>query len=313
MKLKHLLLIPLLLLTSCHKEVDTSSLNIIAPTGAPALCFYKEVLNSNFETNSKPKNIISMMTKESNKDIVIIDTVSGIKAINTGAPYLLASNITFGNFYIASTGNDEDNIISQDDVIVLFGEKQTPDYIFHYIYGNEFDSMIEYVASVQDAAKCLVSGKNLITDSKVDYVFIAEPALSKVLNNKNAPTYGKSSVYINIQDEDKKKSNNLSLVQASVFVKNTSDRKLVDAYLDNLKDDINLAISSPEVVKDSLNKLSNEEATSLFGINGDEAFQVISNNNAMGLGYIKAKENKGAIDKFISLFGMEQTNEEIYY
>ena len=277
------------------------------------MCFYKEALNSNYETNSTPKNIISMMTSSSDKDIVVIDTVSGIKAINSGSPYLLAATITFGNFYIASTGNDEDKVMDKDDTIVLFGEGQTPDYLFHYLYGDQFDGSIEYVGNVQDASKCLASGKNLATESLVDYVFVAQPVLYSVLNNTQAPTYGKASVYVNIQEEYKKKTNNLSLIQASLFVKNTTDRKLVDAYLSSLEENINLAISSPEVVKEHMNQLSSEEATSLFGINSNVACEVLKDNNALGLGYKSAKENKEAIDKFISLFGMEETNEEIYY
>ena len=71
-----------LLLTSCN--VDSSSLKIISPTGAPALAFYNHSLNSNFETNSTPSNIVSMMNSSSNYDVVVIDTVSGIKAIEKG-------------------------------------------------------------------------------------------------------------------------------------------------------------------------------------------------------------------------------------
>ena len=43
------------------------------------------------------------------------------------------------------------------------------------------------------------------------------------------------------------------------------------------------------------------------------AKNVLSDNNKLGLGYISAKENKLAIDNFVNLFGVEDTNEEIYY
>ena len=313
MKFKKLLLIPLLLLTSCNSNVDTSTLNIVCPTGAPAICFYNESENPNFETNSTPSNIVSMMNSNSDKDIVIIDTVSGIKAINNGAPYKLASNITLGNFFIASTGLDEDKVMNKGDTIILFGQNQTPDYIFHYLFENQFDDSIEYVTNVQDASKCLASGKNLITKSSVDYVFIAQPALYTILNNKEALTYGKSNVYLDVQEEYKKKSNGLSLIQASVFVKETSDRKMIDSYLKKLKNDINVAIETPEVITEPISKIGEELALSLYGVNLNVAKNVLSDNNKLGLGYINAKDNKQAIDNFINLFGVEETDEEIYY
>ena len=202
-----------LLLTSCN--VDSSSLKIISPTGAPALAFYNHSLNSNYETNSTPSNIVSMMNSSSDYDVVVIDTVSGIKAIEKGAPYKIAATITFGNFYIASTGNDDNNTFEKEDTIVIFGQNQTPDLLFKYIYGEGYN--IEYVTNVQDAAKCLAAGKNMITGSTVDYVFIAQPALYTILNNKDAKTYGKASIHINIQDEYFRKSGN-NVVQASIFV-----------------------------------------------------------------------------------------------
>ena len=85
------------------------TLKILCPTGAPAVAFYNYAKDSNFETNSVPKNIVSEMNQNSTKDIIVIDTVSGLKAINNGAPFKIASTITFGNFYIASTGNDDNN------------------------------------------------------------------------------------------------------------------------------------------------------------------------------------------------------------
>ena len=67
MKKKYLLL-SLICLTSCN--VDHSTLKIVCPTGAPALAFYNNVENANFETNSTPSNIVSMMNGNSNYDIV---------------------------------------------------------------------------------------------------------------------------------------------------------------------------------------------------------------------------------------------------
>lgn len=313
---KRYLLLSLVLLSSCSSKVDTSGLKIVTPTGAPAFAFYNHASSSNFETNSTPSNIVAMMNDKSDKDIVVIDTVTGIKAIQKGAPYLLAANITLGNFYIASTGNDDNNVMDEDDKIVLFGEKQTPDLVFHYIYGDVFDKNIEYVTNVQDAAKCLASGKNLVTGSSIDYVFVAQPVLYTILNNKNAATYSKAGIYENIQEKYNEKSDNLSLIQASVFVKNSDEseyNKTISAFLKDLKSDITSVISNPNLMDNTIGKLETEVATSLYGTNYQMVKKVIEDDNSLGLGYIKAIDNKKAIDNFISLFGMDKTNEEIYF
>ena len=192
-----------LLATGCVKKQTVETVKVICPTGAPAVAFYTHFDDENFETNGTPSNIVSFMNETSPYDAVVIDTVSGIKAINNGAPFKLLSTITFGNFFIASTGHDEDGVMDASDKIVLFGKNQTPDLLFHYIYGTDYDASIEYVTAVSDAAGCLASGKNVATGSDVDYVFVAQPVLFATLNNKNAPTYGKSGVYANIQDEYK--------------------------------------------------------------------------------------------------------------
>lgn len=306
MKKQILLLIPLMMLTGCKK--DTSKLKIVCPTGAPAIAFYKENSNPNFETNGVPSNIVSMMNENSDKDLVVIDTVSGLKAIKNGAPYKLAASLTFGNFYIASTGKDDDEVIDKDDKIVLFGQNQTPDLLFHYLYGNEYNDAIEYVTNVQDAAKCLITGKNEVTTNTIDYVFIAQPVLTNALNkNKNAKKV------VDIQEAYKNKSEGKSLIQASLFVRNKAKKDIVNEYLKGLKASVEEAINNPDVISETLKDKSVEEMTALYGVAPSLAVTALKDNNGLGLGYKKGKDIKSEIDSFISLFSLENTNEEIYY
>ena len=317
MKKIFLLLIPALALTGCidrntnsldSGDVDTSSLKIICPTGAPAFAFYNHANNDNFETNNVPSNIVAMLSPTSDKDIVVIDTVSGIKAINNGAPYKLAANITLGNFFIGATGNDADGTMDPDDKIVIFGEHQTPDLLFHYLYGNTYDEGIEYVTNVQDAAKCLITGKNIVTESIIDYVFVAQPVLFKALRaNPNA------SKYVDIQAKYNEVSGGKSLIQASVFIKDSLSKAQANAFLSTLESDITKAISNPDIIKDELSKNDADEMLSLYGVEADVATAVLKDNNGLGLGYKNALNNKDHIDSFISLFSLENTNEEIYY
>lgn len=316
MKTKTLLLtVVALLITGCSTSKDYSQgenvkAKVVCPTGAPSVAFYNHFEDNNFETNSVPSNIVSFMSETSPYDIVVIDTTSGIRAINNGAPYKIHSTITFGNFFIASTGHDEDGTMDVNDKIVLFGQNQTPDLLFHYIYGHELDSAIEYVTAVSDAAGCLASGKNVSTGSDVDYVFVAQPVLFATLNNKNAATYGKSGVYANIQDKYKEKSGDKPLVQASVFVKNNSKADY-ESYLTSLKEDIEAAVDTPDVVVTTLGKFDEDAVKTKYGIAPAAMKATLSNGNTLGLGYKKASENKEAINNFISIFGLGEITDEV--
>ena len=178
-----------------EKTVKTvEDMKIVAPSGAPSVAFYNFSDSASFETNGTPSNIVAMMSATEGPDVVVIDTVSGVNAINNGAPYLLAATITFGNFYIAATGNDEDGVMSADDNIILFGQNQTPDLVWHYIYGSEFDEAVSFVAAAGDAAAVLQTG-NDAQGNPADYVFLAEPALFASLNKNE-----KASIYANVQE-----------------------------------------------------------------------------------------------------------------
>lgn len=317
MKKLFLLLIPSLILTGCihsgdrsskQGEIDTSNLKIVCPTGAPAFAFYNRADNQNFETNGVPSNIVAMLSSASDKDVVVIDTVSGLRAINNGAPYKLAANITFGNFFIAATGNDDNGEMDAGDKIVLFGEHQTPDLLFHYLYSNTYDEGIEFVGNAQDAAKCLITGKNAVTTSTIDYVFIAQPALySAMQKNPNA------TKYVDIQAKYAQVTEGKSLIQASIFLKNTLSKEIADAFLEEVAYDIEKAVNTPEVIQETLSKNNADEMVSLYGVAPQIATTVLKDSNGLGLGYAKAIENKTNIDSFISLFSLENTNEEIYY
>jgi len=307
MKKITLLALPLLLLGACAQKA-TKDLKIVCPTGAPAFAFYNYSQNNNFETNTKPENIISMMTKTSEKTAVVLPTDTGIKAIRNGAPYKIAANITFGNFYVCSTGHDDDDVMESTDRIVLFGKNTTPDLLFHYIYGDEFDSGIEYVSGATDAKTCLETAKNLATDHEIDYVFLAQPAVFAALKtNTNA------KVYANIQKLFKEKSEGKELVQASIFIKNNLDRTVADEFLSSLKSDIESVLETPELITQKLSSLSDEEIMALYGTKAQVAMAVTKAGNGLGLGFKYAKDNKENIDNFLSVFSLEKTDEKIYY
>ena len=306
-----------LLLVGCSAEKTTDNsidnLSIAVPAGAPSICFYNEIDNEHFATGDA-QSILPELKGENGSDIIVIDTVNGIKALNAGANYKLAATITFGNFYLASTGNDDDNVLNDGDYIVLFSQGATPDLIFHYVFGNSLDSNIHYVAAVSDASACLIKGINISDDQRtideepyVDYVMIAEPALSAALSQNE-----KAFIYADIQDRYKEASKH-PIVQASVFVSNRLSKEAANAYLDKLNNDIEKLLSNPDIFADAVEDLADAEIKEIFGVPNAKIVKKVLTSNSIGIGFRKAYDNKESIDNYISIFGMDKTNEEIYF
>lgn len=305
MKKITLLLIPMMMLSGC-KNATTKDIKILCPSGAPAFAFYNYAKDQNFETSDNPNNVAAQMTKASDKTVVVLPIDTGVKAIKNGAPYKLAANITFGNFFLCSTGHDVNEQLDPGDKIVLFGQGMTPDLLFHYVYGKDYDAGVEYVTAAKDAAACLQKSKNLATGSDIDYVFLAQPAVFASLKvNTDA------KVYSNIQNLYKEKSGGKDLIQASVFIKNTLEKETATTFLEGLEKDIATALEAPETFTQKIE--DTDEMQSLFGAKAQVVTAVTKNGNGMGLGYKKAIDNKENIDAYLSLFSLEKTNEKIYY
>lgn len=302
-----------LLLVGCTSSQE-KQLKVVCPSGAPSLAFYSEINNELFSTGDA-QSIIPELKGENGSDIIVIDTVNGIKALNSGSDYKLAATITFGNFFIASTGLDDNGVMDDGDYIVVFSQGATPDLVFHYIYGNTFDSNLHYVQAVSDASACLIKGINISDDERkvnkdpyVDYVMIAQPALTAAMaQNENV------SIYADIQTEYANKSNGLPMIQASVFVSNKLTNDQVNDYLNKLENNINNLLENPEIFSKAVEGLSDDEVKEIFGIPNVKIASKVLANNSIGLGYKKAIEYKQAIDSFVAIFGIETTNEEIYF
>ena len=320
------ILLPLMLaglmLTACgnnqtsdnsNGEYDRSSLSIVCPTGAPALAFYRYSTYSNFETNSDPSTGILPQMIAGQKDIVVLPTNAGMQAIlNKNANYQIAATITFGNFYLLSMNNDENNTLDENDTILLFQKGNVPDKIFHYVYGDTYNSNIHYVSAVSDAAAAANAGSFVDADTGErmvpNYVMLAQPVLQTVLSKNSEKGY---KVYDNIQEKYKEKSNNLPLFQASIFVKKTIDKKKADSFLSSLKDDVQVALDTPVAIASYLRKIENPNQ--VYGIDPTLGELITKNGNGMGLGFEYAKENKAAVETFLKLFNIEGFDEEVYY
>ena len=278
---------------------------IVVPTGAPAIAMAAFAMTENFETVTDPSTIVPMMAS-GQVDVAVLPTNVGATAITVKkVPFKMLCTITFGNLYIASTGKDADGVMDTNDYIVSFQKGAVPDKIFHYVHGDELDNALHYVSSAAEAAKCLKTGKNLSDESaEVDYVVLAEPAMTTVLSS--TPT---ASVYEDLQSKYKEKSGGLILTQASVFVKDSLDQELVqEGIYGTLKESVEKMIEDTDTMKTLMNLTSDPET--VFGVKPEVAANVTKNGNKMGLGLKKASEIKADVNQFLSIFGVSELTDE---
>ena len=302
-KLMILAIIPMVL-CGCRSD-KYKGLSFIVPTGAPAIAMSAFSDLEGFETTTDPSTIVPLLAN-GKYDVAVLPTNVGVTAINVKkVPYKMLCTITFGNLYVASTGKDEDGVMGADDYIVSFQENAVPDKIFKYVYGTELNSALHYVSSAADAAKCLKTGKNLADDSKdVDYVFLAEPALTKVL--ETTPT---ASVYSNLQELYKTKSDGLMLTQASVFLKNTLEDSVVkDAIYKTIESSVNQMIKRPNKIESNMSKV--DDPATIFGVEPEYAVKTAKDGNKMGLGCKLASDIKDDINKFLTIFNVSPIEDE---
>ncbi|MBQ9458187.1 MAG: hypothetical protein IJU64_06800 [Bacilli bacterium] len=284
-------------------------LTVACPAGAPAVALAPFANSKKVEINANPANVVAYLTENSGKDVVVCPTNAGIAAIMAkNAPYRLASTVTMGNFFLASTGHDANETLDPDDYVVVFQKGNVPDKLFQYVYGDMNLTNVHYVDAVTNAAQALITVKNISDNNAfVDYVLIAEPALSAAcLKNPNAKQYA------NLQAEYQKKSGE-KVVQASIFVHKDVDVAKANTFLGQVSEFTNGFLQDPSILDSFLGDMDESTVQSKFAINADALKRMTEGGNRMGLAYLPAKENKAAIENFMKLFGMNKVDEKVYF
>lgn len=307
--------------TSSYVEPDFSSLKIAAPKGAPAIALYDMHDKSNVEINS-PDNVLAYLDAASGKDIVIAPTNALKAKIMAGnAPYKISAILTFGNFYIASTGNDDNDTFDKDDYIVLFQQNGLPDKLFKYTYGTDY-SNLHYVSEANEANKCLMDGINATdNNNSVDYVLVPQPALTAGLAKakQNRPEKAEKIKQVkDVQEDYKVKSNNSVITQAALFVRPTTDQNkinLINQFLLHVDTTVKDVLKDTTALETKLAGLTDAQIAAKFGAPNINILKSTIKTNSIGLGYEIATDFKVNVDAFLKNLGFinEDTSEDLYY
>ena len=101
------------------------------------------------------------MFKKDTYDVIVAPTQGGLtQIVKQQAEYKIAATITFGNFYLISTGRDEDNTLNKGDKVCYFQKDDVPGKVFNYVYGD-LDLFTYDVAAVSDT-KAIIENNGVL-------------------------------------------------------------------------------------------------------------------------------------------------------
>ena len=133
-------LLPVLALTACNKSAYKLEFKVATPNGSPATAFYKYLTDTDHLEVNTANNVlayISSAVPNTEKDIVVVPTNYGIKQITSGADFKIAATLTFGNFFVLSTGLDNDNVMNEGDKVLAFQQNGVAGKLFNYVYSDK--------------------------------------------------------------------------------------------------------------------------------------------------------------------------------
>lgn len=309
---KALLFIPIVsLLASCGEPnpgLRQTDLKILSPTGAPAVSMYNFV--NGLETVLNPATELIPEFKKDNFDIIVAPAKGGLtQLVKQNAAYQMAAVVTFGNFALVSTGKDDNNQLDAGDKVLIFQPNDVPGAVFNYLYGD-LSLEVYDVENVSLTVSPLNTGSITIDSETIelDYIFSAYPVISNL--KKSSQVVERASSAFNTKSGGKR------IIQAAVFINKNLSTQKADDFLQLLQQDISAAITDPNNIVSTFNLYGGElEQQAMFGVKASAVYDAMSDNNGLGLGFLRAKTAQEEISFFINniMKANLELNEEIYY
>lgn len=277
-------------------DVVIEGYNVLVPTGAPALAVVNDIVNSEINTYTLTSGADMLTTElaksDSEYDIIIAPINAGAKLIGLGkSQYKLAAVLTWGNLYLVGTDD-----ATEDDAISAFGEAAVPGMVLKNIMTKSgMANEVTYYSAVTEAQAALLGGKTKLA-------LLAEPAVTATI--AKAKQNGMNlSVKTDLQASWESIYGSYGYPQAAVFVKDevySSNSASVENYLQTINDYI--------TVKDmTLFEASVEAKIDEIGV--PSAQIAVKSYDGQNISYNKAIDVKKEIDDFLSVFGVELTED----
>ena len=234
---------------STKYEYKLDDFSIISPANAPAatlmnLVGSKEAPNTSIEVTAPA--LVKSAIQTGSKDFVFFDSTTGLKV--GAANYKLVRMVTYGNLFLVSTGNDDNDTVDIDDNIFAYGENLVPGSVFKKLYPNQEDKSYakEWGADVASTLPILTSG--LYEGEKVDYIVSSYPVIYNAMQENPS-----LKIVENLSESFSTKFHTNGFPQAGLFINkaiedDSTKVEAINALLDII--DSNIA----DLVDDKANK-----------------------------------------------------------
>lgn len=204
----------IILLQGCKSEEE---ITMIVPYGSPQFSqlYMQDSSDYLVDIVMGPDPLVAAFGSLSH-DVIFAPINLGAKLYTSKPDYTLLAVITWGNYYIISTNPLEQVSDLKEKDLVIFGKNQISDMLIQKMdQYYQLDLNLTYVDSLATA-----TAHALLNPS--DYVLIAEPSLSKLLDQNDALNY------LDLQNLYHEMTGESNMPQAGVFVKSTLSQSIKD-------------------------------------------------------------------------------------
>lgn len=203
------------------KSID---LNLISPTGIPALALYSFYESDHWLSTSTPASYLPPAFASNDYGAIVFDGITGLTLANKNKDktnYRLARWISTGTFYLVSSKHTADEAFNTSSTIDAFVETGTASQVLRHLAVNAWkwasdaaDLKIRYEAGVADVRSILASNPD-----SYDYYVIAEPVLT-ALKTSFAKDGKSLNVIYDFQEEWGKLHDGAEIPAAGLFINN---------------------------------------------------------------------------------------------
>ncbi len=279
------------LLIGCSSTSEPENF-LLMPSGAPTLALYEEVALNNEVIVTTNTNEVKDNFVANNYKYLIFDCINGITFQNQNkSNYEFVSLLTGGNFHLIGINKTLDDVPTNDDYIVGFGnESLIPNKVYTKLYQDA--PMDNLFASVTDLSSYLksIDAEGKVNNQQIDWIFIAQPSLFSLRSsNSDFDNLVKNGVDINIKDKFKELYNVDYIPQAGLFVNKTykeNHQNEVAAFKNKVDQMLADALNNPTKVKETMHSYSEDLQTQAarYGFNENIMFNLQNNgSNQFGI------------------------------
>lgn len=296
---------------ACADPAD--EIAVYMPDGATAISMaymmdnHSEVEGAKISYNVVPPATIASYAQSKTADLIVLPVNAAINLHSKGAPYKLAAVVTHGNLFVIGSGAESLEDL-KGSVVASIGQNNIPAMVFKSILRQ---NQIEFVEgdTPQDGKVVIRYADDgsgviqMLRSGAASFGMIAEPAATAATNNPNLEGV---SILFNLQEEWEKLTDKNIYPQAALLVKDKTNKKVVNKFLNLMKENDGWAEENAEkaVAAVKANALEGTEST-VPALSS----QIIARSNILTV----TTDLENYIESFLELIKFTKPSQDFYY